>query len=52
MAKLCVDNVIDMACYNEVDESDDNDDEFHVYLECEEIEKLLGKCKTDESDDE
>ena len=35
-----------------MDESDDSDDEFDGYLECEEMEKLLGECKTDESDDE
>ena len=52
MTKLDVDDVIEIVCNNEMDESDDTDDEFDGYLECEEIEKLLGECKTDESDDE
>ena len=52
MAKLGVDDVIEMVCNNEMDESDDSDDEFDGYLECEEMERLLGESKTDESDDE
>ena len=52
MAKLGVDDVIEMVCNIEMDESDDSNDEFDGYLEYEEMEKLLGECKTDESDDE
>ena len=52
MAKLGVDDAIKMVCNNEMDESDDSDDEFDGYLECEEMERLLGESKTDESDDE
>ena len=52
MAKLGVDDVIEMVCINEMDESDDSNDEFDGYLECDEMEKLLGECKADESDDE
>ena len=46
-AKLGVDDVIEMACKNEMDESDDSNNEFDGYLECEKIEKLLGEGKTD-----
>ena len=51
MAKLGVDDVIEMVCNNKMDEFDDSDDEFDGYLECEEMEKLLGEHKADESDD-
>ena len=50
MAKFDVDGVIEMVCNNEMDESDDSNDEFDGYLVYEEMEKLLGECKTDESD--